>query len=138
MRSVGHKQAHNVACSSLPFYEQALLRAVRSTIGCSRCLSISVHTAYARILRGPVTLLCVCVCVYVRVCVCVCTQFGQLGLGDIEDRNVPTPIPELSGVRTRLLACGWRHTLAVTQTGQVYVWGRGTNGQLGHGVEEDR
>lgn len=65
-------------------------------------------------------------------------KFGQLGLGDLDDRNAPTPITKMSGMRTRLLACGWRHTLAVTETGQVYTWGRGVSGQLGHGMEEDR
>lgn len=67
-------------------------------------------------------------------------QFGQLGLGDLEDRNAPTPITSspLAGQHTRLLACGWRHTLAVSEEGQMFTWGRGTNGQLGHGSEDDR
>jgi hypothetical protein len=68
----------------------------------------------------------------------VCLQFGQLGVGDLEDRNSPTPVTTLAGNQVVLLACGWRHTLAVTATGQVFTWGRGVNGQLGHGDEEDR
>lgn len=36
-----------------------------------------------------------------------------------------------------LLACGWRHTVAVGRAGEVYSWGRGVNGQLGHGTEVD-
>lgn len=39
--------------------------------------------------------------------------------------------------RVALLACGWRHTVAVTEAGEVYSWGRGVNGQLGHGAEQD-
>lgn len=66
-------------------------------------------------------------------------QFGQLGLGDTEDRCLPTPVAALAaaGERVALLACGWRHTLAVADSGAVYSWGRGVNGQLGHGVEQD-
>ncbi|KAG2425442.1 hypothetical protein HXX76_013652 [Chlamydomonas incerta] len=79
-------------------------------------------------------------------------KFGQLGLGDSEDRASPTPVTGfgLAGGaeaaagaaaaaprRVALLACGWRHTVAVTEAGEVYSWGRGVNGQLGHGAEQD-
>ena len=43
----------------------------------------------------------------------------------------------LSGCRVSNLACGWRHCLAVTQSGDFYSWGRGVNGQLGHSEELD-
>ena len=36
------------------------------------------------------------------------------------------------------ISCGWRHTLAVTDKQNVYSWGRGTNGQLGHRESIDR
>jgi len=36
------------------------------------------------------------------------------------------------------ISCGWRHTIAVTDKNNVYSWGRGTNGQLGHGDTIDR
>ena len=36
------------------------------------------------------------------------------------------------------IACGWDHSLAVTDHGQLYAWGAGTNGKLGHGDENDR
>ncbi len=64
-------------------------------------------------------------------------KFGQLGLGDTEDRCSPTLVAGLAGQAVKLLACGWRHTVAVTQAGTVYSWGRGVNGQLGHGDEQD-
>ncbi|KAF5831565.1 regulator of chromosome condensation 1/beta-lactamase-inhibitor protein II [Dunaliella salina] len=73
---------------------------------------------------------------------------------DVADRNLPTVVPKLAGSRVTLLACGWRHTMVsswagvlvasraalekvVTSEGQVFTWGRGVNGQLGHGNEED-
>lgn len=64
-------------------------------------------------------------------------KFGQLGHGDTEDRNAPSLIQALVGQKVSTVACGWRHAIAVTEDGQVYTWGRGVNGQLGHGAEED-
>jgi alpha-tubulin suppressor-like RCC1 family protein len=37
-------------------------------------------------------------------------------------------VEALAGARVVALACGWRHTLAVTARGEVYAWGRGVNG----------
>ena len=65
------------------------------------------------------------------------SQFGQLGLGDSIDRTSPCVVLLPEQAHVQQLACGWRHTLAVTQDGRVFSWGRGVNGQLGHGVEED-
>ena len=36
-----------------------------------------------------------------------------------------------------LLACGWRHTLLGLANGDVFSWGRGVNGQLGHNEQRD-
>lgn len=36
------------------------------------------------------------------------------------------------------ISCGWRHTLALTDRQNVFSWGRGTSGQLGHGDILDR
>uniref|UniRef100_A0A453NIV4 Uncharacterized protein n=1 Tax=Aegilops tauschii subsp. strangulata TaxID=200361 RepID=A0A453NIV4_AEGTS len=36
------------------------------------------------------------------------------------------------------VACGWRHTLALTENKNVFSWGRGASGQLGHGEIIDR
>ena len=88
--------------------------------------------------------LCVCVCVYIyRDVRCaawladagVCA--GQLGLGDAHSRLTPALIgADIAGrVLRRVLqaACGNAHTAAVTDTGHLYTWGDGSNGQLGHG-----
>ena len=65
-------------------------------------------------------------------------QFGQLGSGDTEDALTPRAVAgALQGKETVLLACGWRHSLAVTAEGEVFSWGRGVNGQLGHGDVRD-
>ena len=62
---------------------------------------------------------------------------GQLGLGDANDRDVPTLILSLSGIKIRTLACGDRHAFAVTESGQVYAWGSNQFGQLGFGRKGD-
>lgn len=65
-------------------------------------------------------------------------QFGQVGIGSTQD-SVATPqlIAALQNDRVSQFACGWRHTLALTQQGQMYSWGRGVNGQLGHAETVD-
>ena len=59
-------------------------------------------------------------------------KYGQLGLGDFENRSVPTLVKALVGVPLRQVSCGWDHTAAVATGGQLYTWGRGTWGQTGH------
>ncbi|ERN08779.1 ultraviolet-B receptor UVR8 [Amborella trichopoda] len=65
-------------------------------------------------------------------------KFGQLGVGDNADHCSPKQVifpPEQKVIR---VSCGWRHTLAITDKGNVFSWGRGTSGQLGHGDSIDR
>jgi hypothetical protein len=56
---------------------------------------------------------------------------GQLGVGDMEPRLVPTRIPNLTAVIS--IDGGDFHTLALTQQGVVYAFGSNSNGQLGIG-----
>lgn len=62
---------------------------------------------------------------------------GQLGVGDVKDRDVPTVIGELSRERVWLLSCGDRHSFAVTEDGRVFGWGSNEFGQLGSGKKGD-
>jgi len=64
-------------------------------------------------------------------------QFGQLGVGKGEDRQVPVAVASLAEEPITLAACGWRHTTVVSVLGNVYSWGRGCCGQLGHGDLDD-
>ena len=36
-----------------------------------------------------------------------------------------------------LVACGWRHTITVSESGTMYTYGWSKYGQLGHGDFED-
>jgi len=59
---------------------------------------------------------------------------GQLGLGKLFDQALPQLVPSLSGLRTGAIACGARHSLAVTSEGmQTWSWGSNVQGQLGVG-----
>lgn len=62
---------------------------------------------------------------------------GQLGLGDTQDRELPTTIPQLSDLDVIALSCGDRHSFAVSRIGKVYGWGSNEFGQLGCGRKGD-
>ena len=67
--------------------------------------------------------------------------YGQLGLGDCANRSKPVRVGagssfELCQVVT--VACGIAHTVAVTDGGKLWSWGRGYRGRLGHEVECER
>ena len=78
-----------------------------------------------------------------EVFICGRNYQGQLGLGD--PRNFPrnerdhpyqakfVPIAHLEGKRVRQIACGGEHSVALTEDGEVYSFGAGNKGQLGHG-----
>ncbi|OWM76355.1 ultraviolet-B receptor UVR8 isoform X2 [Punica granatum] len=60
-------------------------------------------------------------------------KFGQVGTGDNADYCAPMHIKLPNDQKVVYVSCGWRHTLAVTDRHNLFSWGRGTNGQLGHG-----
>eukprot|EP00897_Mesotaenium_endlicherianum_P004127 jgi/Mesen1/3742/ME000204S03010 len=64
-------------------------------------------------------------------------RYGNLGLGDRKDRLVPEEVVALQGETTKMVACGWRHTIAVAESGTLYTFGWSKYGQLGHGDNED-
>ncbi|CAL0319733.1 unnamed protein product [Lupinus luteus] len=65
-------------------------------------------------------------------------KFGQVGVGDNVDRSSPVQVKFPCDQKVVQISCGWRHTISVTERANVYSWGRGTNGQLGHGETVDR
>ncbi|KAK7840960.1 ultraviolet-b receptor uvr8 [Quercus suber] len=86
-------------------------------------------------------------------------RYGNLGLGDRNDRLVPekvsaVDVPDwgiadtvtdrsvfyqimLQGVKMVTVACGWRHTISVSASGGLYTYGWSKYGQLGHGDFKD-
>lgn len=58
---------------------------------------------------------------------------GKLGHGDANDRLVPTQIDELEGIKVIAIEAGTNHSLVLTDNSEVYSFGAGSLGQLGHG-----
>ena len=61
---------------------------------------------------------------------------GQLGHNDQHNAYTPRLCRALEATQVALVAAGSRHTCAVTAQGQLYSWGSGSFGRLGHGGEE--
>ncbi|XP_074649618.1 E3 ubiquitin-protein ligase HERC2-like [Tubulanus polymorphus] len=62
---------------------------------------------------------------------------GRLGHGDTNARAVPTKINSLAGKQVIGIRVGGNYSAAVTGQGELYTWGRGIYGRLGHGNSED-
>ena len=58
---------------------------------------------------------------------------GQLGHGDEETQLTPKLIEALQDVKVVVVEAGVSHSIAVTDDGQIYSWGDGKKGELGHG-----
>jgi alpha-tubulin suppressor-like RCC1 family protein len=63
---------------------------------------------------------------------------GQLGCGRFETIPVPRYVHGLKGKFVDAISCGYNTSMAVTQQGELYVWGDDTTGQLGLGPKAGR
>ncbi|XP_011269990.1 hypothetical protein CAOG_08419, partial [Capsaspora owczarzaki ATCC 30864] len=61
-------------------------------------------------------------------------QFGQLGVGDTAPHTIPSRLKTLEHQFCAHIACGEDHSVVLTETGGVYSFGAGGQGQLGHGT----
>lgn len=60
---------------------------------------------------------------------------GALGHGDCEHRALPKRVSFFSknNIKVAKIAAGRYHTVALTEEGDIYTWGRGAYGTLGNG-----
>ncbi|KAH0684785.1 hypothetical protein KY290_022040 [Solanum tuberosum] len=66
------------------------------------------------------------------------TVYGQLG-NPYSDGKLPCLVEDkLLGEIVEDIACGSYHVAVLTSKNEVYTWGKGANGRLGHGDVEDR
>ena len=63
-------------------------------------------------------------------------QYGQLGLGDNNNRNLPTLV--MTDTTIRQIACGSDHTFILKESGELFAFGCNCYGQLGLGDNENR
>ena len=66
---------------------------------------------------------------------CGRNNYGQLGLGDTNDRSVPVQVS--SSILWNAISCGYRHALGING-GKLFAWGDNTYGQLGDGTRTHR
>ena len=64
-------------------------------------------------------------------------KHGQLGQGDVARRLTPALVPGLSTLRVSQVSCGRSHTAFVCSEGDLFTFGLGLYGQLGHGTLTD-
>ena len=72
---------------------------------------------------------------------CGSGSYGQLGVGDTAGRLAPARAGAGAAFgerKVRMVACGFYHTVAVKDQGELWAWGRGVEGQLGHNDRRDR
>mmetsp|Transcript_29366 Transcript_29366/g.47412 ORF Transcript_29366/g.47412 Transcript_29366/m.47412 type:complete len:792 (-) Transcript_29366:878-3253(-) len=63
-------------------------------------------------------------------------HWGQLGVDDKVVKWSPTALKMPPDKRVARVACGCWHSACVTDDGEVYTWGNGSSGQLGHGNKD--
>lgn len=69
---------------------------------------------------------------------CGLGSVGQLGFGDNANSNIFQPILALFGTEVVQVAAGAYHSAAVVKGGDLYTWGFGDCGQLGHSSMVDQ
>ncbi|XP_013178630.1 PREDICTED: regulator of chromosome condensation-like [Papilio xuthus] len=66
------------------------------------------------------------------------TDYGRLGLGErTEDAEYLEPVPKLQNKKCISIATGISNSFAVTDSGEAFSWGMGSEGQLGTGAAAD-
>ncbi|XP_052278368.1 E3 ubiquitin-protein ligase HERC2-like [Dreissena polymorpha] len=63
---------------------------------------------------------------------------GKLGHGNRSPCDRPRVIECLRGKEVVHIAAGGAHSACITSTGELYTWGKGRYGRLGHGDSEDQ
>lgn len=69
--------------------------------------------------------------------VCGSNQHGQLGLGDTQDRRRFKRIRHFTPGKIAEAAAGPSTSAVVTENGELWTWGKGAHGCLGHGGTQD-
>lgn len=54
--------------------------------------------------------------------------FGQLGIGNKKNTNIPTRIKDFDRHNVVKIACG-HHSAALTDRGDIFIWGTGIFGE---------
>ena len=63
---------------------------------------------------------------------------GKLGHNSEENITAPCVIPTLESLQVVQISAGCEHSGAITAAGELFTWGHGDGGRLGHGDSEPR
>ncbi len=63
-------------------------------------------------------------------------ESGLLGHGDGKSYDTPKKVAALADKGVKMVVCGGLHTIALTNDGRVFAWGRAEGGQLGLGERD--
>jgi alpha-tubulin suppressor-like RCC1 family protein len=63
---------------------------------------------------------------------------GQLGQAHKNSVAAPRVVLEGVGGGVKMVACGTAHTAALTESGDLYTWGKHDDGRLGYDASEDQ
>lgn len=66
-----------------------------------------------------------------------CVSYSHLTLLDFSPCDRPRVIESLRGVEVVDIAAGGAHSACITASGELFTWGKGRYGRLGHGDSED-
>ncbi|XP_057531268.1 PH, RCC1 and FYVE domains-containing protein 1-like [Amaranthus tricolor] len=66
------------------------------------------------------------------------SSYGQLGNPSADGKAPCLVQDKLVGEYVEEISCGAHHAAVLTSRSEVYTWGKGANGRLGHGDAEDR
>jgi hypothetical protein len=55
---------------------------------------------------------------------------GQVGNGTIYNQLIPKKVNGFNNEKVVMISCGWRHSMALTESGRVFSWGLVSAGQL--------
>ncbi|GFS32266.1 regulator of chromosome condensation (RCC1) family with FYVE zinc finger domain-containing protein [Actinidia rufa] len=100
------------------------------------CVAASVDVSFCQVACGHN--LTVSLTTSGRVYTMGSTAYGQLG-SPLADGKTPTCIEaKLADSFVEEIACGSYHVAVLTSKTEVYTWGSGANGQLGHGDNDNR
>jgi alpha-tubulin suppressor-like RCC1 family protein len=67
-----------------------------------------------------------------EVLACGVGEYGLLGNGETSDSKYPTSLTFFENMIITSVSAGLDHSLALSNDGQVFSWGRNNHGQLGH------
>lgn len=91
-------------------------------------ISTLVGVPIAQVCGGSASAHCMAIAEDGRVFTWGRNECGQLGVGDLGQRNAPTLVKALEGTKVVSGSCGRNHTVVVTDTGASYAWGSNKHG----------